>query len=329
MKKEEEIMSRWNSTDIPLVSVFCTTYNHEKYIRKCVEGFLMQETDFCFEIIIHDDASPDNTQNIIKKYAKEYPQIIKPILQIENQTSKNPDIIRKIMVEKSKGKYIAFCEGDDYWIDKHKLQSQIDYLEKHNDYSACVHNTKIFNCRRNVFSGTVNKKKIPCNIELKEVIVKGGNGFQTSSLVCRREYQEGEMPSFFNYAKGYSDYPLAIYLALEGKIRYLPECMSVYQWSSNTTAWSSGENVSKRIEGYYSVRLMLEETKRYIDYKNWNIVNKAILRQEYEELNMKGKYGRALLPPYTRFHFENTIKRQIRNILYLLIGKEKVDKWYK
>lgn len=114
-----------------MVTIRCVAYNHEPYIRECLEGFVMQKTNFRFEAIVHDDASTDGTANIIREYAEKYPDIIKPIFETENQYSKRDGSLRRIMNSHMKGKYIAMCEGDDYWIDPYKLQKQVDYLEKH------------------------------------------------------------------------------------------------------------------------------------------------------------------------------------------------------
>lgn len=120
-----------------LVSVCCCTYNHEPYIRDCLEGFVKQKTDFPVEYIIHDDASTDKTRIIIQEYAESYPDRIKPILQTENQYSQGVDPCTHIVLPSARGKYIALCEGDDYWTDTLKLQKQIDYLEKHEEVGLC------------------------------------------------------------------------------------------------------------------------------------------------------------------------------------------------
>lgn len=112
-----------------MVTIRCITYNHEPYIRQCLEGFIMQKTNFRFEAIVHDDASTDGTANIIREYAEKYPDIIKPIFETENQYSKLDGSIQRIMSEHIHGKYVAMCEGDDYWIDPLKLQKQVDFLE--------------------------------------------------------------------------------------------------------------------------------------------------------------------------------------------------------
>lgn len=142
---QEEIMQNWSvkNTETPLVSVRCITYNHEPYIAQAIDGFLMQKTNFPFEVVIHDDASTDKTADIIREYEKKYPLIIKPIYQTENQYSKGNGAVTKVVNTKLKGKYIAFCEGDDYWIDENKLQVQFDFMEYHPECSLCVHNTII------------------------------------------------------------------------------------------------------------------------------------------------------------------------------------------
>lgn len=123
----------------PLVTIRCMVYNHEPYLRQCLDGFVMQQTSFPFEAIIHDDASTDGSAAIIREYAEKYPDIIKPIFETENQWGKGT--ISKTMdaAMHPNSKYIALCEGDDYWTDPHKLQLQVDFLEFHPDYSFTVH----------------------------------------------------------------------------------------------------------------------------------------------------------------------------------------------
>lgn len=114
-----------------LVSIICDVYNHEPYLRLCLDGFIFQKTNFPFEVLIHDDASTDNSASIIIEYTKKYPDIFKPIIQKENQYSKKVGIWKTFQFPRVSGKYVAFCEGDDYWIDPLKLQKQVDYLETH------------------------------------------------------------------------------------------------------------------------------------------------------------------------------------------------------
>ena len=121
------------------VSVICLTYNHQKYIRQCLESLVNQETDFNYEIIVHDDASTDNTADIVREFEKQYPEKMITIYQTENQYSKNVKITRNYIFPIVRGKYIAYCEGDDFWTDNHKLQIQFDAMEKNNKLRFCVH----------------------------------------------------------------------------------------------------------------------------------------------------------------------------------------------
>ncbi|MDL2262545.1 glycosyltransferase [Bacteroidales bacterium OttesenSCG-928-I21] len=135
-----------------LLSISCITYNHAPYIRQCLEGFVMQKTDFLFEVLIHDDASTDGTADIIREYEAKYPEIIKPIYQIENQWRKGRRGSAVFNFPRVKGKYVAMCEGDDYWTDPYKLQRQVDFLEANEDYSMCFHKVKIINDEVNLIT---------------------------------------------------------------------------------------------------------------------------------------------------------------------------------
>ena len=129
----------------PLLSIICITYNHKDFIRQALEGFVMQKTNFKFEVLIHDDASTDGTADIIREYEAKYPDIIKPIYQKENQFSKGVHILKTFIYPRVLGKYVALCEGDDYWTDPNKLQKQVDFLEAHPEYSGCFHVLAIIN----------------------------------------------------------------------------------------------------------------------------------------------------------------------------------------
>lgn len=133
-RTEEEIMSGWDSQSPILASVCCITYNHENYIREALDSILLQETDFPFEIVVHDDASTDGTAEIVLEYAKKYPRLIRTIMQSENQFSKGGLISLRFVFPEARGKYIAICEGDDYWRDKTKLQQQVTFLEDNPEY---------------------------------------------------------------------------------------------------------------------------------------------------------------------------------------------------
>lgn len=116
-----------------LVTVYTLVYNHEPYIRQCLDGLVMQKTNFKYECFVHDDASTDDSATIIREYADKFPDIIRPMFEIENQWSKHDGSLDRIIRENLHGKYIAICEGDDYWTDPYKLQKQVDYMETNPD----------------------------------------------------------------------------------------------------------------------------------------------------------------------------------------------------
>lgn len=134
----------------PLVSICCLSYNHAPYIRKCLDGFLMQETTFPIEILLHDDASTDGTDDIVREYAEKYPDKLFPLFEEENKFSQGyGGKMDFFNYNRACGKYIATCEGDDYWTDPLKLQKQVDFMESHPEYSVCFHNCHVFDVRTN------------------------------------------------------------------------------------------------------------------------------------------------------------------------------------
>ena len=140
-----------------IVSICCITYNHARFVRETMEGFLMQEPPTCMpkdaklsdwcEILIHDDASTDGTDTIVREYADKYPDLIHPLYEEENQYSRGGAGRMAVLFnyKRAKGKYIAYCEGDDYWTDSKKLQKQVDWMEAHEEYSVCFHKFKNYN----------------------------------------------------------------------------------------------------------------------------------------------------------------------------------------
>ena len=208
-----------------MVSAYCLAYNHEKYIRDALDGFVSQKTNFKYEVIVHDDASTDHTAEIIAEYAAKYPDIIKPIYEAENQYSRGTKIVKDIINPHLRGKYIAICEGDDFWCDLDKLQRQVDFLETHPDYSACAHNTRVINYLTN-WTGPMYETECDKDLTFREVANYGIAAFHISSVLFRREF--AALPDEIT-CKLFGDYPRAIYLRLNGKIWYMKDIMSVYR----------------------------------------------------------------------------------------------------
>lgn len=209
------------------LSVLCITYNHEKFIRQALDGFVMQKTNFPFEVIIHDDASTDGTADIIREYAKKYPKIIKPIFQTENQWSKGKLPLIHFMLDKVKGKYVAMCEGDDYWTDENKLQTQVDFLDKNPDFSICFHPVRV------IWDDKSNPDTIfptPDFIFNRDVLslddLLKHNFIQTNSVVYRWNLTEQDWPKQKFLP---ADYLFHLIHAKHGKIKYLNKVMAVYR----------------------------------------------------------------------------------------------------
>lgn len=221
-RTQEEIISKWpKEWTTPLVSIRCLTFNHDAYISQALDGFLMQETDFPFEIVVHDDASTDKTADIIRQYEAKYPKIIKPIYETENQYSKHDGSLRKIMNAACHGKYIALCEGDDYWTKKYKLQKQIDFLEKNTRYSASAHQSIIIGNSKGFF-----RKNVPQSITIND-LVSNSRFFHTASFVYRREQIFSLPNTEKNVISG--DKLLFLKASVFGPIYFFEEDMCIYR----------------------------------------------------------------------------------------------------
>ena len=296
-----------------LVSVCCTAFNHEKYIRSCLDGFVNQRTNFKYEVIVHDDASTDNTASIIQEYADKYPDIIKPIFQKENQYSKGIKISNTFIIPKCKGKYIAFCEGDDYWCDENKLQKQVDVLEHNPDYVACVHQTKMLNLRDNNISLFVKRNNN--GFVETETFFDSTMPYHTSSLMFKSELNN-KQPSFCFVSKQVGDYPRGLFLALEGPIYFLNDAMSVYRRFTEGS-WSI-RNVSKpNPELWKDMIKILTLADEYSNFKYHKLVDKKKISYEYKL--WKYTAGFELL---TNERFKMlTLSKKIKMIFYILFRK--------
>ena len=217
----------------PKVSVFMMTYNHEHYIKQAIESILCQKTSFDFDIVIGEDCSTDNTREIVKTIALQYPGKFKLILHERNI---GPHANQLSVFNACKGTYIAMCEGDDYWTDPLKLQKQVDFLEANPDFTFTFHDTMILNQKTGEKRERVGKRTIDTIVNLNSVIIQ--NNIPTASIVFRNILDFNSLPDWVSkISKG--DYGLCVLLAEKGPGKYLPDVMSVYRvheggvWSSN------------------------------------------------------------------------------------------------
>ena len=237
----------------PLVSVILMVYNEKNYIAHALDSMIAQKTSFPFEIICHDDASTDGSQEIILDYQKRYPDLIIPVLQEQNRLQGGTvNTLIRYCYPVAKGKYIAYCDGDDYWTDETKLQKQVDFLESHPDYTMCLHNFAF------LYDDSGEEELSDCGKQDRDFSVDEfilwdyknipqiGTSLYYKSLAMDR-------PALFTKIGGgekskrlISDQPLFIYLAMQGKVWYFSEAMSVWRRHSHT--WAHDGDQSKEIQ---------------------------------------------------------------------------------
>lgn len=234
----------------PLVSIACITYNHEPYIRQCLEGFVMQQTNFDFEIVIHDDASIDGTRDVILEYCSKYPHLFRTIFQEQNRYKEGKGIYARFVFPECRGKYIAICEGDDYWTDPLKLQKQVDILNGDASVSICAHNAFKYDITNNIvslFNDTISNEYYSI-----ENIIEEDWFIPTASIMCRRDIL---LSRCYNTQVPNGDYFLLLIMLIGGeKLYYSRDVMSVYRRHiggvSNTFNWEIVENNINTILDY-------------------------------------------------------------------------------
>ena len=213
----------------PLVSICCLTYNQKDYIAQTLDSMLSQKTDFPIEILIHDDASTDGTDEIIRSYAARYPEIIRPLFETENQFSKEIKNISGVFnFPRAKGKYIAMCEGDDFWNDPDKLQQQVDYMRENPDCTICFHSAHRINVG---VAGTVLMRPYKkTGIIMPRDIINKSVGYPTASLLIRADLMK-ELPAFYMKAP-IGDIPMQLCMAAEGYGYYIDKPMATYRYNA-------------------------------------------------------------------------------------------------
>lgn len=292
-RKEEEVE----------VTILCTTYNQKDYIRDALNSFLNQDTDLCYEILIYDDSSTDGTSQIIREFATNYPNLIKAFIAHTN-TYTHP--LRRFAYnawqrEFSRGKYIAFCEGDDFWVDNKKIQKQWEALEKHKECDMCAcwgctvsedGKTEISQIRPKTHDGILTTQ---------EVILGGGQYLVSSGLFYRKKLKEETLE--FEKISGL-DYVLQIRGSLRGGIYYIDQKMAAYR---------------RYTKGSWTMRVLRDKEKLN---EQWNIERKMLRELD---IDTKGEYNPIItkrLESYITFLEQlNYHRDEIINLLNSLNGK--------
>lgn len=290
------------------VSIICNTYNHEKYIRSALDGFVMQKTNFAFEVLIHDDASTDATAQIIREYVDRYPDLIFPILQQENQFSKKRSITYTFQLPRAKGKYLAICEGDDYWTDPYKLQKQVDALERNPEINICTHRATTEH--NGIKTGEVPNLQTDTVFTAEEVIA-GGGGFVNTATLMLRASAFSELYLFPKMMS--SDYVFQILGSLNAGMLYLADNMATYrQMTEGSWTATTYKNREKEAQHIKRVAEMLRCVDKETEYKYTETIQKKIDQDMLTLMKNYNDYRELLKEPYRAIYKKLSVKERIK-----------------
>jgi glycosyltransferase involved in cell wall biosynthesis len=292
-----------------MVTIWCITFNHESYIAKTLDSILQQNTSFPFEIIVHDDCSTDGTREIVKAYASKYPDIIKLILQTENQYSKGVNIPQKYLISQTRGKYIATCEGDDYWCSTNKLQLQVEALEKNEKCSICFHKTGLVNA-----DGT-ERGQAYVDLHLQTGIITSQNlvkmqlrrhSFHYSSFFIRTECARNFYKNMPEYVKVYGagDFMQILYYGTQGDAYFINEVMSMYRVGTPGSA-TNRENMKNQADQNQKKQKLIESIRLYNEFTEYQY--DAACRFRIEKMNFEIKNN--------EYPYREVFKRKNRHII--------------
>jgi glycosyltransferase involved in cell wall biosynthesis len=299
-----------------MVSICCITYNQAKYITQALESFIQQKTLFRYEVLIHDDASTDGTDKVITEYAAKYPDIVKPVFEKENQYSKGVDVNETYNFSRAKGKYIALCEGDDYWTSDSKLARQVEYMESNPECTLCFHNAEVVGSDGQIIRASFFPvmpfekyfKKYSSVYTPEEIILLD---FAPTNSLMFRTADAHDFPAFFHNGVC-GDLPLRIYMASKGYAYYIHEVMSAYRkgvaFSASALARKCKGEGNRVLKGHLYILDQFNEMTRFK-------YNAAV--QKTKELKLFMHYfingsKDVLLPPFKGYFNALSLKMQMR-----------------
>lgn len=290
----------------PKVSVICTVYKHEPYLRQCFDGFVMQKTNFPIEVLVNDDCSPDGSAAIMHEYEAKYPDLFHCIYQKENQYSKGMMPWWEVLFPMAKGEYIAICEGDDYWTDPYKLQKQVDWMDANPDYIACFHNAVVDygRGRRRLFND-LNENPYPT---AEDIITR--KWFISTQTLFFRNVLGTDYPEWRHSIKN-EDYLLELLLAQKGKFYYMSDVMAVYRLEGQGVSVTLNANKVKLFDGLI---FLLTNMKKWYKGVYADSFDKAIRGYEKEKEEYEKEIYYATHPIARAFRFK-TYKRAIKKWL--------------
>ena len=272
--------------DIPKVSISVITYNHARFVRQALDGILMQEVNFPYEVIVGDDVSPDNTREILQEYAARFPDRIRLILH-EQKGGGIPGKLNFVStIHAARGEYVALLDGDDYWTDPHKLQRQVDFLDSHPDFSLCFHNAKLLFEGVEGMDRNYNQEAEPVTYTAEDLILRDWF-IHSGSMMYRRKLFPKVFPEFYDLPSG--DIPIGIFLAAHGKVRYLPEVMSVYRKNAQSVSAQVADHLGAK--AFLTRIAVLEVMDRVLGGRHQAAIRKTVARYHLEVAKQLMKAG--------------------------------------
>lgn len=290
-----------------MVSINCITYNHEKYIADAIESFLMQKTDFDFEILIGEDCSLDGTRKIVEDYVVKYPNKIRMITSNMNVGARKN--ARKLH-ENSKGKYVAICEGDDYWTNPLKLQKQVNYFEDNPNCTLCFHSAEIVRANKGKTGRIIRSYNTSTICQTEDIIIGGGGFCPTQSLMYVKKLMDNPPELLMSSPVG--DYPLQMLVSSYGYAYYMDEIMSAYR-TEVKDSWTKTTNVkSKSLIAYEGLISLLDDFDIYSKSKFSKEIDKAKLNIKCQMLLLQGNIKELKSQSYRAYYDELGAKEKIK-----------------
>lgn len=328
-KTQDEITRYWKNTNQCTVSICCLAYNHEQFIQDALDGMLMQETDFSFEILIHDDASTDCTADIIRKYEALYPKIVKPIYQDTNQYSQGINVSLKYNYGRANGDYVAWCEGDDYWTDNKKLAKQIELMRLYPSCELSFHPAMRIDCNEEMplEDKVIGKYDDKITIvSTHDVIVRTHDMLPTASCIITQAAKK----EFVNFVKDRSylkagDIYMQFFGARHGGAIFINDVMSVYRLHT-PHSWSKVRlnNDKKWAETHFAMIKSFYDLDEYTQYNYSNSFKTAILQRYFR---LSGMCRNSMQSEYQQLYtnFISLIHQELHKInadssRYILYG---------
>lgn len=308
LPSEEELIAKWSQNNEVIVSIVCICFNHEKYIGQALNSFLTQDTVYKYEIIVHDDASTDNSRDIIEQYKMMYPNVIKTIYQDVNVFTKEPYNIFMIPFNECQGRLIAICEADDFWISTNKIQRQCEYMLNNNNVQLTFHSAKIID--ENGHEIKVNDREFYHEQKFSVDEVINSWFINTQTIMFRNNVDNIDFASMKEVLN--LDWALQLLCATKGYVVFVSDIYAGYRKHSEGVSVKLLSDAKYRTLKQFA---LLDWFNKYTDFKYASGVNKRKLEvlNEFSELFFRRKYGSIiyfLLNPKTFIRkLVNVVKR--------------------